>query len=388
MSPLRRPSALALSAILVAACTGGPILANPPRPQPSSRPDPSPVARPPDPQPVHLPADDAPHDRLTEWWYYTGHFRDAFGERYGFEFVIFRAERGGFPVTWASHAALTDETAGTFHYAQRSEIGPQVDSSPTSGAFELALTGFDPLDPSTAERAPWAMAGAGGADRLRFLVPEAEVEGDPLAGGFGLSLDLTPEKPAALHDKDGYVDFGPAGGSYYYSRTSMRATGLIQKGEALRPAVGMAWFDHQWGDFISVGGGGWDWFAVNLDDGVELTLSQVRAADGSYPLVYGTLVERDGTTRHLDADAFSVDVTDRWTSAATGADYPAGWRIRVPSDDLVIELTPTVPQQELDTRATTGVTYWEGSQVVRATRAGEELRGQAYVELTGYGPGG
>ena len=34
------------------------------------------------------------------------------GRRFGFEFVIFRAERGAFPVTWASHLALTDETAG------------------------------------------------------------------------------------------------------------------------------------------------------------------------------------------------------------------------------------------------------------------------------------
>ena len=34
----------------------------------------------------------------------------ADGRRFGFEFVIFRAERGAFPVTWASHLALTDET--------------------------------------------------------------------------------------------------------------------------------------------------------------------------------------------------------------------------------------------------------------------------------------
>ena len=57
---------------------------------------------------------------------------------------------------------------------------------------------------------------------------------------------------------------------------------------------GSAWFDHQWGDFISVGGGGWDWFAVNLDDGTDLTLSLVRDADGSYPLIYGTVVARNG----------------------------------------------------------------------------------------------
>ena len=50
----------------------------------------------------------------------------------------------------------------------------------------------------------------------------------------------------------------------------------------------------------------------------------------------------------------------------------------------MIRLHPTVAAQELDTRATTGVVYWEGSQVVRATRAGKPLGGQGYVELTGY----
>ena len=69
---------------------------------------------------------------------------------------------------------------------------------------------------------------------------------------------------------------------------------LTIDGDGARRSTGTAWFDHQWGDFIAVGGGGWDWFAVNLDDGTDLTLSLVRDADGSYPLVYGTLVDADG----------------------------------------------------------------------------------------------
>jgi predicted secreted hydrolase len=150
--------------------------------------------------------------------------------------------------------------------------------------------------------------------------------------------------------------------------------------------TGDAWFDHQWGDFISVGAGGWDWFAVNLDDGTDLTVSLVRAADGTYPLVYGTLVDGQGRTRHVGQEDLAVAVTDEWTSPETGATYPAGWTITLPGEDLEIRLSPTVPQQELDTRATTGVVYWEGSQRVAATRAGSPLGGQAYVELTGYAP--
>jgi predicted secreted hydrolase len=166
----------------------------------------------------------------------------------------------------------------------------------------------------------------------------------------------------------------------------MVTTGTLAVDGHTLAVEGSAWFDHQWGDFISVGGGGWDWFAVNLDDGTDLTISLVRAADGTYPLVYGTLVDADGTSRHLDAADLTVEpeIDRTWTSARTGATYPAGWTVRVAGEGLVVNLRPTVADQELDTRATTGVIYWEGSQIVTGTRNGVPLTGEGYVEQTGY----
>ncbi len=392
----RRGSLPLLAAFVLAltACTpaSGPFLANPTAPR-SSRP---PASAPPvaiaDPQPVELPRDDGPHDRLTEWWYYTGHLAAADGRRFGFEYVIFRAERGAFPTIWASHLAITDEIGDAFHYAQRLEVGPQVDRSPRGVAgelvgFDLSLSGIDPTDPTTFGRPLWAMSGIDGVDHLAASLAPDEATAAGVPGGLGLDLDLRATKPPALHDRDGWIDFGPAGGSYYYSRTAMEAAGTIDLDGELLAVTGSAWFDHQWGDFISVGGGGWDWFAVNLDNGVDLTVSLVRDADGSYPLIYGTLIDPAGRTTHLERDAFTVDVTARWISPLTGAHYPAGWRIAIPDESLVITLTPTVAAQELDTRATTGVVYWEGSQVVEASYGrGPTIGGQAYVELTGYAP--
>jgi predicted secreted hydrolase len=393
---LRHIGLLAGLLVVLVGCTGGsagqPILANAPAAIPSLPPAAPSPSRAPDPVPIVLPRDDAPHDRLTEWWYYTGHLRSDDGSRFGFEFVIFRAERGRFPVTWASHLAITDEGGNAFHYAQRQEIGPQVDRSlavsGSSGGFDLAITGTDAtsMAGTDAARPAWAMTGSNGTDRLSAALSPAEAAASGSAGGLGLDLRLAATKPPALHDGDGWIDFGPAGGSYYYSRTAMTAAGTVTlDGHELR-VDGSAWFDHQWGDFISVGGGGWDWFAVNLADGTDLTLSLVRDTDGTYPLVYGTLVAPDGTVRHLDRNAFQVTVTGRWKSPATGADYPAAWTIAIPGEHLTVDLRPTVADQELDTRATTGVVYWEGSQVVHATRDGHALGGQAYVELTGYAP--
>ena len=159
--------------------------------------------------------------------------------------------------------------------------------------------------------------------------------------------------------------------------------GTLALDGASQGVVGIAWFDHQWGDFIAIGGG-WDWFAVNLDDGTDLTISLVRDTAGSPVLTYGTLVDAAGEAHHLGADAFRVTSTARWTSPATGVDYPAGWRIEIPGEQLTIDLQPTVAAQELDTRASTGVIYWEGSQQVEATRNGAPVGGNAYVELTGH----
>ena len=154
----------------------------------------------------------------------------------------------------------------------------------------------------------------------------------------------------------------------------MTARGSLTLDGATLDVDGSAWFDHQWGDFISVGGGGWDWFAVNLDDGTDLTLSLVRDADGTYPLVYGTVVAPTGRS------ATSTGTPSRSRSPTTGrarppapSTRPAG-RLTIPGEDLTIGLRPTVAAQELDTRPTTGVVYWEGSQVVTATRAGRAGR--------------
>lgn len=382
------PTVIVLAISLIATACGGPILARPAAPTPGI-PAPTPSLTPPDdPQPIVLPRDDGPHERLTEWWYYTGHLTDQHGGTWGFQYVIFRAERGDFPVSWASHFAITDEANGAFHYAQRSAIGPRVDRSPIGSdgepiGFDLAVVDFGAA-PAGSGIPPWTMVGGGGTDRLDVVMSEAEWQAAGIESGFVLDLALSTDRPAALHDEDGWIDFGPAGGSYYYSRTRMDASGRLSVGDRDLRVEGIAWFDHQWGDFIAVGGGGWDWFAVNLDDGTDLTVSSVRDATGSAVLVYGTLVEADGRTRHLPPGSVSVVPTGSWRSDRTGANYPAGWQLDVPAQNLVLELAPTVADQELDTRATTGVIYWEGSQRVSGRRDGVPIQGRGYVELTGY----
>ena len=109
------------------------------------------------------------------------------------------------------------------------------------------------------------MRGLLGNDRLQAAMTD-----------YGIDLRLTTRRPPVLHD-GGLVTFGPAGDSYYYSRTRMEIAGTIDDHGEQVPVTGLAWFDKQWGNFL-VMGGGWDWFSMQLDDGTDLMLNLIRNA--------------------------------------------------------------------------------------------------------------
>ncbi|MFN8522085.1 MAG: lipocalin family protein [Chloroflexota bacterium] len=307
--------------------------------------------------PVRLPQDEGPHDDLTEWWYYTGHLDAADGRTWGFELVVFQVLRNAMPPLYLSHFAITDIQRGRFTYAQRRTQGPQP--QPERG-FALDVDG-------------WRMGGADGSDRISASMPD-----------YAIDLSLESTKPPALHG-GGLVTFGVAGDSYYFSRTNMRISGTISDPSGGTPVSGVAWFDRQWGNFLVLGGG-WDWFSMHLDDGSELMLNLIRDDTHQVRMAYGTVVERDGTYAHLDAEAFEVSPRGQWVSPHSGAAYPGGWEARVPSRGLSLTIEPLLKDQELRTGQTTGNTYWEGACRVVGNRAGWQVTGRAYVELTGYAP--
>ncbi len=297
---------------------------------------------------------------LTEWWYYTGHLHTVSGDRYGYELVFFQSRRQGTPPGYAAHFAITDSTRQTFSYSERTSAGEQATGAP---GFRLSI-------------GSWLLQGSRGHDRLEADLP-----------GYALSLDLVADKPAVLHQGSGLIALGPAGTTYYYSRTRVLANGTLSNSLTdgiAQPVAGTAWMDHQWGDFIVGSAGGWDWYAIQLDDGSDIMLSFNRGSDNRPTFSYGTYVAPDGTSTTLSSDQMSSSAAGSWTSPRSGATYPSGWRVVLPPLQLALTITPILRDQELVGPAAGGVTYWEGDAGVSGDRNDVPVTGKAYVELTGY----
>jgi predicted secreted hydrolase len=109
-------------------------------------------------------------------------------------------------------------------------------------------------------------------------------------------------------------------------------------------------------------------------------------AGAATPFSAGTLVPASASPRPVRIAWRDVRLapTTTWTSPHSRATYPAAWSLSIASSRLDVRITPLLPDQELSTTKSTGVTYWEGACRVEGTSSGRPIAGRAYVEMTGY----
>jgi len=320
-----------------------------------------------------FPRDHASHPEYRiEWWYYTGNVATASGRRFGYQLTFFRVGVDQAPVNpsrWAvrdlymAHLAVSDPQGRRYRYDERlSRGGPGLSGA---AADRYAVWNDD-----------WrAGLNAQGQHVLAAAADRAAVE-----------LVLEPGKPPAINGTNGISQKGarPGNASHYYSLTRMPTRGtLVVDGERFE-VEGESWMDHEFGtSFLEPEQQGWDWLSLQLGDGRELMLYQLRRSDGSRdPRSSGTLVDGTGRTTHLTAADFTL-TPGRTFRAPSGAAYPVAWTVAVPSQQLTLDVTTPLDDQELATPGA-GVTYWEGMIDVRGTARGAPVTGRGYLEMTGY----
>jgi predicted secreted hydrolase len=318
----------------------------------------------------------------TEWWYYSGHLYSQEKKSYGYQLTFFRTgltretkhqkSKWSIQDLYFAHLAITDESNNRFQSLEKISRG------------SLGEAGASPY--KTGEKTfriwieDWSIEGKGPGVQNHYLKA-----GDKK---FGIELMLTPEKNPVIHGQNGISQKAEGEGyaSHYYSIPRLKTEGRIFLQNKEVPVRGTSWMDHEFGSSqLREYQAGWDWFSIQLDRGLELMFYQIRHRDGKIdPYSSGTIIFPDGTYQHLPKKEFQIEVLDQWKSSKSGAIYPCKWRIKVPGRQIDLTISPTVKNQELTTRESTRVTYWEGSVRVDGKYHDDSIKGMAYVELTGY----
>jgi predicted secreted hydrolase len=322
---------------------------------------------------ITFPQDHFPHYQFrTEWWYFTGNVKTVEGRAFGYQLTFFRhgyrppgiggpaASRFVINDVKFAHFAVTDVSADKFHF----------DSRVSRGAYGEA--GF-----AEGDRLAWIDDWELDLNNNNFRLRSA-------AKDYSIELQLTPEKPPVLQGEDGLSQKADGAGhaSYYYSITRMKTSGAVKIGGKNYQVEGSSWFDREWAtNQLTPEQTGWNWFAIQLSDGSDMMLYQMRLKRGAIdPHSNGKWIAPAGETTNLAVDEFRLSPEKYWVSPASKAHYPVVWKLTIPKLSLDLEINPALEDQELNL----GVVYWEGAVRLKGQRAGKPVEGVGYMELTGY----
>ena len=334
------------------------------------------------PQTWQFPQDFGSHEGYqTEWWYYTGNLQTAEGRPFGFQLTFFRQAIS--PQTQAI-ASLRNGIANSSHWR-----GNQIYSAHFT-LSDIAEKQFYPYERFSRGRIN--LAGAETDPYHVWLEDWSAIETAPnqvrlqaKSDQTAIDLTVTQTRPPVLQGDSGYSVKGlePGNASYYYSLVQQPTAGTVTIGNQTYEVTGITWKDHEYStSALTAGTVGWDWFSMQFENGAALMLYLLRHDDGSIESTSaGKFILPDGTTETIAKDDWNIRVLDTWKSSSSKATYPAKWAIDLPKLDLSLTAQALMPNQELNTAT---ATYWEGAVGFEGSWQDQPLRGQGYVELTGY----
>ncbi len=322
---------------------------------------------------IEFPRDHGAHpDFRSEWWYFTAALRDDQGRDFGAQFTLFRqalmphSGRGPWRTAqvFMGHLAVADVEAGIHHQAERLVRGhPRL-----AGVSHVPNVPAAPAPPSTASFAAWIEGWRLASVATDFLPMTLQAQDREI----GLNLRLEQTKPIVLQGDAGFSAKGPANASYYYSVPRLAVSGTVRVADESHEVTGLGWLDREWStSVLAPEYAGWDWFALQLDDGRDFMLYQLRRRDGAQDAYNAaTVIDLSGAATRLDATEVRLTSTQAWRG------WPVRWELAIAGERFFI--VAAFDDQVMDTF----VRYWEGLVWVE-DEDGHRL-GSGYMELTGY----
>lgn len=332
-----------------------------------------------------FPEDHASHEEFkTEWWYYTGNLESSSGEEFGYQLTIFR--NGLKPIfsaedrekdklnNWQSkqlymaHFAITDIKNKKFYSFEKFGRESLGQAGARLKPYKIWVKDW------SIQSSPKAASGDIFPLTLRAQTPEIK-----------LKLKLNPVKPITLQGLEGLSQksSGTGNASYYYSISKLSSSGQIQIANDVYKVKGYSWLDREFstsslGDTLI----GWDWFALQLNNNVEIMYYRLRDQNNNTDMAHsaGVIIDAAGDKHPFTAQDIILNSTEKYKSKYSKAEYPVSWSMEIPKIKLKMKIKPALKEQEHQNN----YPYYEGAIRVEGDFAETKISGKGYMELVGY----
>ena len=311
---------------------------------------------------ISFPLDEGRHTvDPTEWWYTSGHVLGLnSGTNYSFMCTFFYNPAAGFDGFRILN--ITNDDTGEF--------------------FQSVL----PLTYSTLSQSECDIEAAIFQSGTEYFKTKKDTDGNLIPfeyelfsnGGTGaLDIEFETTKRPLILSQDGYLDQGFDNYTYYYSQTMNTISGSLTFNGITEPIFGTGWIDRQYGDFNPFFGEKYEWFSMQLSNGMDINCWNVFTVDRTVPnneryRLLSAYVDEDNQYSNIDLtierlEYFCLD--ERC--------YSKKWHLTSSTNaiDLIIEALHTTTEVQLPFR------FFEGSTVITGIVNGNPVTGKGFAEL-------
>jgi predicted secreted hydrolase len=312
---------------------------------------------------ISFPADEGRHSsQPVEWWYTSGHLTNKTGKTYSYMLTYFYYPTLGYDGFRILN--VTDEATGTFYQ----------DSKPLNYTF-LSTSSLNIQASIYRESAEsWSNK----VDANNKIIP-FEYSIKAASSAIGLHLDYVSSKPPLILNDSGYLKQGLDSYTYYYSQTENAVSGTLSLNGVGEEVTGTAWIDRQYGNFDPHLKEKYEWFRVQLSNGMDINMWNIFTSENTVPnnSMYRLLTAYvDDSTQYTTNDLTIERLGYNWMPDSAMC-YSNKWRLTSSKNkiDIVISI------KNDNTEVQSPFRFFEGATEVLGTVNGKAVTGFGFAEL-------
>jgi len=318
---------------------------------------------------ISFPADEGRHTgEEIEWWYMAGHLRgESSGTSYSFMLTYFYYPASVLGIDFEGFRILNlaNDDTGEFHtetmpvlsYDDLATDHLHLDAQ----LYNLVTESWDHREEPPGTRVPF------------------EYEVSAIAEHGELTLSTVLQKRPLIPGDDGLFDQGASSYTYYYSLTDNLVTGSIDFNGSPEQVNGSAWIDRQYGSFNPNTKEKYEWFFLQLSNGMDLNIWNLFTPENLLPdhEAYRHLaVYVDENTQYTEHD-FKLERLGYFCVPGSGNCYAQQWRLTSDMNQLDLVITTLHHNSEL----ALPFYFFEGATSASGTVNGSAVTGKGFAEL-------
>lgn len=313
---------------------------------------------------IEFPSDEGRHPgEPVEWWYTTGHLEgESSGRSYSYMLTYFY-----YPVNTVDGFRIfniSDDGSGSFLTGTKALIFTRLSTDSLDIEAELISGGTESWSNIT--------------DEEGFAIPFSY---QLSAAAENASLDLRYDgyKPPLILADSGLLKQGSESYTYYYSQTGNRVSGSVSFNGITENVSGTAWIDRQYGTTNPSEGVEYEWFSIQLSNGMDINVNNIFTADNSIPETpeYRLLCAYvDEDTRYTDS-SFEIERLEYAYSPDSLRCYSQKWRLSSGIYDIDLIITALHHDYEVPLP----FRFYEGPVSINGTVEGSPVEGKGFAEL-------